>query len=178
MRLLAERSLQSSLHGINKISFWQLVDLVVPSLILGQAIGRWGNFFNSEAFGSPTDVPWKLYIPPANRPLEYLDYDYFHPTFLYESVWNLGVFMILLFLFFWGLKKRNRTKVGTLTFVYLIGYSIGRFWIEGLRTDSLMIGSLKIAQIISLVAIAIGILGLIWLYILKRPLRDSAGSSK
>ncbi len=80
--------------------------------------------------------------------------------------------MILLFLFFWGLKKRNRTKVGTLTFVYLIGYSIGRFWIEGLRTDSLMIGSLKIAQIISLVAIAIGILGLIWLYILKRPLPD------
>jgi phosphatidylglycerol:prolipoprotein diacylglycerol transferase len=157
---------------INKISFWQLLDLVVPSLILGQAIGRWGNFFNSEAFGSPTDVPWKLYIPPANRPLEYLDYDYFHPTFLYESVWNLGVFMILLFLFFWGLKKRNRTKVGTLTFVYLIGYSIGRFWIEGLRTDSLMIGSLKIAQIISLVAIAIGILGLIWLYILKRPLPD------
>lgn len=163
---------------INKISFWQLVDLVVPSLILGQAIGRWGNFFNSEAFGSPTDVPWKLYIPPANRPLEYIDYDYFHPTFLYESVWNLGVFIILLFLFFWGLKKRNRTKVGTLTFVYLIGYSIGRFWIEGLRTDSLMIGSLKIAQIISLVAIAIGILGLIWLYILKRPLLDPAGSSK
>ena len=163
---------------INKISFWQLIDLVVPSLILGQAIGRWGNFFNSEAFGSPTDVPWKLYIPPANRPLEYLDYDYFHPTFLYESVWNLGVFIILLFLFFWGLKKRNRTKVGTLTFVYLIGYSIGRFWIEGLRTDSLMIGSLKIAQIISLVAIAIGILGLIWLYILKRPLPDPAGSNK
>ena len=163
---------------INKISFWQLIDLVVPSLILGQALGRWGNFFNSEAFGAPTDVPWKLYIPPANRPLEYLDYDYFHPTFLYESVWNLGVFMILLFLFFWGLKKRNRTKVGTLTFVYLIGYSIGRFWIEGLRTDSLMIGSLKIAQIISLVAIAIGILGLIWLYILKRSLRDPAGSSK
>lgn len=163
---------------INKVSFWQLLDLVVPSLILGQALGRWGNFFNSEAFGSPTDVPWKLYIPPANRPLEYFDYDYFHPTFLYESVWNLGVFIILLFLFFWGLKKRNRTKVGTLTFVYLIGYSIGRFWIEGLRTDSLMIGSLKIAQIISLVAIAVGIFGLIWLYILKRPLRDPAGSSK
>ena len=157
---------------INQISFWQLLDLVVPSLILGQAIGRWGNFFNSEAFGSPTDVPWKLYIPPANRPQEYLNYDYFHPTFLYESVWNLGVFVILLFLFFWGLKKRNHLKVGTLTFVYLIGYSIGRFWIEGLRTDSLMIASLKIAQIVSLVAIAFGILGLVWLYIIKRPLPD------
>ena len=163
---------------VNKISFWQLTDLVAPSLILGQAIGRWGNFFNSEAFGSPTDVPWKLYIPPANRPLEYLNYDYFHPTFLYESVWNIGVFIILLFLFFRGLKGRNRIKVGTLTFVYLIGYSIGRFWIEGLRTDSLMFGSLRIAQIISLVAIALGILGLIWLYILKRSLPNLAGSSK
>ena len=163
---------------VNKISFWQLTDLVAPSLILGQAIGRWGNFFNSEAFGSPTDVPWKLYIPPANRPLEYLNYDYFHPTFLYESVWNIGVFIILLFLFFWGLKGRNRIKVGTLTFVYLIGYSIGRFWIEGLRTDSLMFGSLKIAQIISLVAIALGILGLIWLYILKRSLPNPVASSK
>ena len=163
---------------VNKISFWQLTDLVAPSLILGQAIGRWGNFFNSEAFGSPTDVPWKLYIPPANRPLEYLNYDYFHPTFLYESVWNIGVFIILLFLFFRGLKGRNRIKVGTLTFVYLIGYSIGRFWIEGLRTDSLMFGSLKIAQIISLVAIALGILGLIWLYILKRSLPNPVASSK
>ena len=163
---------------VNKISFWQLTDLVAPSLILGQAIGRWGNFFNSEAFGSPTDVPWKLYIPPANRPLEYLNYDYFHPTFLYESVWNIGVFIILLFLFFRGLKGRNRIKVGTLTFVYLIGYSIGRFWIEGLRTDSLMFGSLRIAQIISLVAIALGILGLIWLYILKRSLPNPVASSK
>ena len=163
---------------INKISLWQLLDLVVPSLILGQAIGRWGNFFNSEAFGKPTDVPWKLFIPPANRPLDYLQYDYFHPTFLYESLWNLGVFVILLWLFFWGLKKSfsgksDRLKVGTLTFVYLIAYSMGRFWIEGLRTDSLMFGSLKIAQIISLGAIAAGILGLVWLYVLKRHLPDT-----
>lgn len=157
---------------IKKISLWQLIDLVVPSLILGQAIGRWGNFFNSEAFGKPTDVPWKLFIPPANRPFDYLNYDYFHPTFLYESIWNLGVFAILLWLFFWGLNK-NRLKVGTLTFVYLIAYSMGRFWIEALRTDSLMFGPLKIAQIISLGAIAFGTLGLIWLYILKRPLPDT-----
>lgn len=158
---------------INKVSVWQLIDLVVPSVILGQAIGRWGNFFNSEAFGKPTDVPWKLFIPPANRPPEYLSYDYFHPTFLYESLWNLGVFIVLLLLFFWGLKNKRRLKVGTLTFVYLIGYSVGRFWIEELRTDSLMILSLKIAQIVSLGAIAIGVLGLIWLYLLRRPLPDT-----
>ncbi len=158
---------------INKASFWQLIDLTMPSLILGQAIGRWGNFFNSEAFGSPTDVPWKLFIPPGNRPLDYVSFSYFHPTFLYESVWNLGVFALLLWLFFWGLKNANRLKVGTLSFVYLISYSIGRFWIEGLRTDSLMFGPLRIAQFISLGAIAIGIFGLFWLYFLKLPLLDT-----
>ena len=158
---------------LNKASFWQLIDLTMPSLILGQAIGRWGNFFNSEAFGSPTDVPWKLFIPPGNRPLDYVSFSYFHPTFLYESVWNLGVFALLLWLFFWGLKNANRLKVGTLSFVYLISYSIGRFWIEGLRTDSLMFGPLRIAQFISLGAIAIGIFGLFWLYFLKLPLLDT-----
>jgi len=155
---------------INKISVWQLLDLVAPSLILGQAIGRWGNFFNSEAFGKPTDLPWKLYIPLNNRPSGYLNYEYFHPTFLYESFWNLGVFAIIIGLFFWGLRNKDRLKTGTLAFVYLISYSVGRFWIEGLRTDSLMLGFLRIAQVVSLSAIAIGILGLIWLYVLKRPL--------
>jgi len=158
---------------INKASFWQLIDLTMPSLILGQAIGRWGNFFNSEAFGRPTNVPWKLFIPPGNRPLDYVSYSYFHPTFLYESVWNLGVFFLLLWLFFWGLKNNNRLKVGALSFTYLISYSIGRFWIEGLRTDSLMVGPLRIAQFISLGAIAIGIIGLFWLYFLKLPLLDT-----
>ncbi len=153
---------------LNRVSFWQLSDLVVPSLALGQAIGRWGNFFNSEAFGRPTDLPWKLYIPPTRRPPEYLNYDYFHPTFLYESLWNLAVFALLIYLFFWGLKHQDRLKVGTLTFVYLIAYSIGRFWIEALRTDSLMLGYLRIAQIVSLGAIAFGLLGLAWLYWFKR----------
>ncbi|MBE9167168.1 prolipoprotein diacylglyceryl transferase [Pleurocapsales cyanobacterium LEGE 06147] len=157
---------------LNRVSFWQLSDLVVPSLVLGQAIGRWGNFFNSEAFGRPTDLPWKLYIPPTHRPPEYLNYDYFHPTFLYESLWNLAVFALLIYLFFWGLKHKDRLKVGTLTFVYLIAYSIGRFWIEALRTDSLMLGYLRIAQIVSLGAIAFGLLGLAWLYWFKRSLPD------
>ncbi len=157
---------------LNRISLWQLLDLVAPSLILGQAIGRWGNFFNSEAFGKPTDLPWKLYIAPRYRPLELLNFEYFHPTFLYESLWNLGVFIILLSLFFWGLKNRHRLKTGTIAAVYLIGYSLGRVWIEWLRTDSLMLGPLKIAQVVSLVAIALGLLILAWLYLLKRPLPD------
>ncbi|MGK7951302.1 MAG: prolipoprotein diacylglyceryl transferase [Xenococcaceae cyanobacterium] len=157
---------------INRVSLWQLLDLVVPSLALGQAIGRWGNFFNSEAFGRPTDLPWKLFIPPSQRPLEYINYEYFHPTFLYESLWNILVFSILLLLFFWSLRQQERYKLGTMAFTYAIAYSLGRVWIEGLRTDSLMLGPLKIAQVVSLVVIALGLLGLMWLYILKRRLPD------
>ena len=157
---------------IHKLPFWQLADICAPALILGQAIGRWGNFFNSEAFGSPTSVPWKLFIPPSRRPLEYLGYDYFHPTFLYESIWNLLVFILLIYLFFWGLKRGEKFKLGTIALVYLIAYSSGRIWIEALRTDSLMLGPLRIAQVVSLGAIAFGLLGLWWLYGFKRPLPD------
>jgi phosphatidylglycerol---prolipoprotein diacylglyceryl transferase len=166
---------------IKKISFWQLFDLVVPSAILGQAIGRWGNFFNSEAFGAPTNLPWKLYIPEyviengqkiSRRPLGFENIEYYHPTFLYESLWNIFVFGIIIFLFFRGLQGKHNLKLGTLSLVYLVGYSAGRFWIEGLRTDSLMLGSLRMAQVISIVGICLGVAGLIWLYLFKRNLPD------
>ena len=157
---------------VNRISLWQLLDLVAPSLILGQAIGRWGNFFNSEAFGKPTNLPWKLFIAPQYRPFELINNEFFHPTFFYESLWNLGIFALLLWLFFWGLKRANRLKTGTLTAIYLIGYSLGRVWIEWLRTDSLMIGPLKVAQVVSLGAISLGLLILAWLYWWRRPLPD------
>jgi phosphatidylglycerol:prolipoprotein diacylglycerol transferase len=173
---------------INKLFFWQITDFIAPSLILGQAIGRWGNFFNSEAFGRPTDLPWKLYIPPyviengmriPRRPSGYENFEYFHPTFLYESLWNLLVFGLLLFLFFWGLRQIPRLKPGTLFMVYLVGYSSGRIWIEGLRTDSLMLGSLRIAQVVSLTGITIGLLGLGWLYLLHRSFPDvTSGRSR
>jgi len=162
---------------LNRIPFWQLADLVAPSLILGQAIGRWGNFFNSEAFGGPTDLPWKLYIPVESRPLEYIKFEYFHPTFLYESMWNLMVFGLLLTLFFRGLRGKPHLKLGTLFLVYMISYSLGRFWIEGLRTDSLMLGPLRIAQVVSLLAIGLGVAGLSWLYLLRRPLPDVVSPS-
>ena len=157
---------------LKQVSFWQLADLVAPSLILGQAIGRWGNFFNSEAFGSPTDLPWKLFIPRDRRPLGFETVEFYHPTFLYESLWNLMVFTLLMVLFFRDLKGNPKLKTGTLFLVYLAAYSCGRLWIEGLRTDSLMFGALRIAQVISLVEITIGVLGLIWLYKLGRSLPD------
>jgi phosphatidylglycerol:prolipoprotein diacylglycerol transferase len=156
---------------LQRVSFWTLADLLAPSLVLGQAIGRWGNFFNSEAFGTPTDLPWKLYIPPERRPAAYQQFEYFHPTFLYESLWNVGVFALLMVLF-WRDRDRQRLKPGTLFCVYAIAYSLGRFWIEGLRTDSLMLGSLRMAQVVSLVGITLGVLGLAWLYGLGRSLPD------
>jgi phosphatidylglycerol---prolipoprotein diacylglyceryl transferase len=162
----------------HRVSFWQLADVVAPALILGQAIGRWGNFFNSEAFGAPTDLPWRLYIPPAQRPPGFEAFDYFHPTFLYESLWNLGVFALLLGLFFRGALFKSPLKTGTLFLVYWVAYSLGRFWIEGLRMDSLMLGPLRIAQVISLIGLAIGLLGLGWLYGCDRSLPDVSSDSK
>jgi phosphatidylglycerol---prolipoprotein diacylglyceryl transferase len=149
---------------LKKIDFWSLADVVAPSVALGQAIGRWGNFFNSEAFGAPTNLPWKLYIPTSRRPSELMDVEYFHPTFLYESLWNLGVFGILMLLFFRSLSARKPLRNGSLFLIYLVIYSLGRVWIEGLRTDSLMFGSLRMAQVISLVGVAAGSFGLVWLY--------------
>lgn len=153
-----------------KISFWALTDIVVPSLILGQAIGRWGNFFNSEAYGAPTDLPWKLLIPPDRRMLGFESVAYYHPTFLYESLWNLGVFGLVMVLV---LKFGQRLKPGMLFCFYAIAYSGGRFWIEGLRTDSLMAGPLKMAQLVSLVGIVLGAIGLWWFSKMENPQRPN-----
>ncbi|ABR49040.1 prolipoprotein diacylglyceryl transferase [Alkaliphilus metalliredigens QYMF] len=122
-----------------RIHFWQLADITAPSLILGQAIGRWGNYINQEAYGTPTDLPWAIQI----------DGVMVHPTFLYESLWNFIVFFGLLY------YTKKRKYKGQIFLLYLILYSIGRFFIEGLRIDSLMIGPLRIAQVIS-IGIVIG----------------------
>ena len=122
-----------------KLKFFELTDLAAPGLILGQAIGRWGNFANGEAHGGPTDLPWAIVVDGMKV----------HPTFLYESIWNFLVFGTLL----WYLKRRKFNGEGFL--LYGILYSIGRFFIEGLRTDSLMLGSLRMAQVISVVTIIV-----------------------
>jgi phosphatidylglycerol---prolipoprotein diacylglyceryl transferase len=162
---------------LKHLSFWTLADIAAPAVALGQAIGRWGNFFNSEAFGSPTDLPWKLYIPIRHRPSQYLNVEYFHPTFLYESLWNLLVFALLLKLFDRS-TKRSPLKMGTIFLVYLIAYSIGRLGIESLRTDSLMFGPLKTAQLVSLIGISLGAIGLVWLYLRNRPLPDTISTPR
>lgn len=168
-----------------KQPFWALLDVLVPSVALGQAIGRWGNFFNSEAFGVPTDLPWALTIPLANRPTAFLGQSTFHPTFLYESLWNLGVLTLLLVLFNGARQGKFSLPDGALSCIYLIAYSTGRFWIEGLRIDPLCLlgqppfceGGLRMAQLMSLILIAIGSFGLWWLYGRRRALPDPSGVS-
>ncbi|MGI6575659.1 MAG: prolipoprotein diacylglyceryl transferase [bacterium] len=125
-----------------RLSFLQLTDIVAPSLILGQAIGRWGNFFNQEAYGYPTDLPWAMYIAGEYR----------HPTFLYEFIWNLGIFGLLMWL-----RRSTKIRTGDIFLTYIAGYSIGRFFIEGFRTDSLMFGPYRAAQLVSIAAV-IGVL--------------------
>lgn len=132
---------------VRKESFWKLADIVAPSLILGQAIGRWGNFANQEAHGGPTDLPWGIMVDGVKV----------HPTFLYESIWNLLVFGFLLWY-----RRKKATVEGEIYLLYLILYSVGRFFIEGLRTDSLMLGPFRVAQLISLAIIMSGGAYLIW----------------
>ncbi len=150
---------------IKNISLLKYTDLFACALPLGQAIGRWGNFFNSEAFGTPTDLPLRVYIPPENRPSQYFEYEYFHPAFLYESIWNLAVFFVL----FYVIRPKFRATSGVVTLSYLILYSVGRFFIEIFRTDNIYsIMGLHIAQFISLLLILTGISGLIMLFCNKK----------
>lgn len=140
-----------------KISLLKYTDLFAYGMIFAQSIGRWGNFFNSEAFGTPTNLPWKLYIPLSHRPLQYINFEYFHPTFLYESIWNLIVFILLITI----ARKYFKDKTGSITCLYLIFYSLGRFIIEGFRVDNIyIIFGLPIAQFISIILFIIGITGL------------------
>ncbi|TYR81333.1 prolipoprotein diacylglyceryl transferase [Priestia megaterium] len=144
--------------NIRKISFWKLTDILAPSLILAQAIGRWGNFINQEAHGGPVSREFleNLYLPDFIINQMYIEGTYYHPTFLYESLWNLGGFIVLMSL------RRTNLRRGELFLTYIIYYSFGRFFIEGMRTDSLMLTQhLRIAQVISIVLIFVSIL-IIW----------------
>ncbi|MCS0788276.1 prolipoprotein diacylglyceryl transferase [Cytobacillus firmus] len=141
-----------------KISFWKLADIAAPSIILGQAIGRWGNFMNQEAHGREVSRAFleNMYLPEFIVDQMYINGAYYHPTFLYESIWNIIGFIILILL------RRANLRRGELFLSYVIWYSIGRFFVEGLRTDSLMLTeNLRIAQTISIVLI-IGALVLIF----------------
>ena len=138
----------------NNISIIKMLDILVVSLILGQIIGRWGNFMNSEAYGPITSLEFlkSIHLPKFIIDGMYIDGHYHHPTYLYESLWNfIGLIFMLI------IRKTKINKEGLLTSIYFIWYGIGRFLIESLRTDSLMFLNIKIAQVISIIYIIIGI---------------------
>jgi phosphatidylglycerol---prolipoprotein diacylglyceryl transferase len=116
----------------HKLNFAEWADIAAPALALGQAIGRWGNYVNQELYGSPTNLPWKIYIAPQNRLSGNETIAYYHPLFLYESIWNLGNFFFLLWL---GRRYSDRLIPGDIFLVYLIVYPVGRFFLEFLRID-------------------------------------------
>lgn len=131
----------------SKQSFKKLCDVSVIGLSIGQAIGRWGNFFNSEAYGLPTNLPWKLYIAPQYRHIPYLEDAFYHPAFLYESILDFVIFGILIYL----ATKKKFKKDGNLALIYLILYSIARIIVEFIRIDSIRyIYGISIAIIVSI----------------------------
>ena len=148
----------------NNKNFLKIFDLAAPALILSQAIGRWGNFFNAEAHGPEVA---KETLENLNIPLFIIDGmniggKYYHPTFYYESIWNLIGFVVLIIL-----RKKLKLKTGQLTGIYFMWYSVIRFFIESLRTDSLMLGELKVAQVVSVLLFILG------LYLVIRKKKDT-----
>lgn len=154
-----------------KINFWKFADTAIYGLIIGQVVGRWGNFVNREAFGEYTNSLFAMRImqDQANGPMtdrilsnvkivSGVSYIQVHPTFLYESLWNLALLVILL------VYLKHKRFEGEILFLYLIGYGIGRLWIEGLRTDPLLLAVLQIpvSQVVSGIIILVGIIGIVF----------------
>ena len=155
---------------IRKLSFWLWTDIFAPSLILGQAIGRWGNFFNQEAFGLPTSQKWGIFIDPVNRPVSYSNSQYFMPTFFYEFLANMVLFALLLLLHRQYKKHPEKFPYGLIFCTYLGVYSVYRSVIEYYRIDSSYFLGIKVVHIIDGVTVIIVLI--IANYLIKRFRRE------
>ena len=142
---------------VKKLDFFKTADAVMVGMPLAQAIGRWGNFINGEAHGGPTSLPWGIMVDGVKV----------HPTFLYESIWDFGIFLFIMFY-----MRKKKTYEGEVIVSYITLYSIGRFFIEGLRTDSLMFGPIRMAQFISLVGVVGGFV--LHFYLKNRAKKNNA----
>ncbi len=142
---------------VKKLDFFKTADAVMVGMPLAQAIGRWGNFINGEAHGGPTSLPWGIMVDGVKV----------HPTFLYESIWDFGIFLFIMFY-----MRKKKTYEGEVIVSYITLYSIGRFFIEGLRTDSLMFGPIRMAQFISLVGVVGGLV--LHFYLKNRAKKNNA----
>ena len=150
---------------VKKTSFLTWLDIIAPGLALAQGIGRWGNFVNQEVYGLPSNLPWAIYIDPAHRLPGYENVAYYHPTFLYESLWNLLNMALLLVL---GRKFAEKLKASDLFLIYLLFYSFGRFLLEFIRVDYSPVAGLNINQTLMAVVFVGSGVGLIIRHLLKR----------
>ena len=148
-----------------KLSFLTWADIIVPGLALAQSIGRWGNFFNQELYGPPSNLPWAIPIDLAHRLDGYEQYTHFHPMFLYESIWSLFNFFLLLFL---GQRLEKKLMPGDLLYIYLIVYPLGRFLLEYIRLDASYVNGVNINQISMAAVIVFAIWMLIFNHLRKR----------
>lgn len=143
-------------HDLN---FAEWTDISAPALALGQAIGRWGNFFNQELYGAPTNLPWKIYIDPQHRLPGFESQAYYQPLFLYESLWDLANMALLIWL---TRRYGDRLKAGDIFLIYLIVYPVGRFFLEFLRLDASQIAGINANQTFMAVVAVLSALALLW----------------
>ena len=141
------------------MSFLRWADLAAPTVALGQAIGRWGNFVNQEVYGAPTDLPWAITIDARHRLPEFAGVEKYHPLFLYESLWSL---MVLGLIFFVEKRFSQQLKPGDSLLIYLVGYPVGRFLLEFLRLDASQIGGINFNQTFVLAIALLAAGALIW----------------
>jgi len=145
------------------LSFAQFADALAPGILLAQAVGRFGNWFNQELFGKPTSLPWGLEISPRNRPFGYSQFETFHPTFLYEAIWSLVIALILI-----ALTRKLSDVPGRVFALYVAGYCIGRLFIEQLRIDSaLLLFGFRLNTWTSLAFLALAVIA--YIRLAKRP---------
>lgn len=143
----------------NNHSFIKLSAIITPGLALGQAIGRWGNWFNQELFGLPSNLPWSIPIEKHNRPLNYLDYNFFHPTFLYESLACLILSLTLFYLIYKWRKNFSEKKIKSIIVIYLISYAFIRFMLEFIKVDATpMFLGLRWPQIASIIMLIMALI--------------------
>ncbi len=155
-----------------KLNVLRWCDILAPGLILAQGIGRWGNFFNQELYGYPTNLPWGIYIDPAHRLPGFEQYSHFHPLFLYESILDVTGFVVLMIV---GRKMKDRLKDGDIMLLYFVWYGVVRFILEGFKLEVWTIGGIPTARWISGALVVVGITALWFRHRKKTPIEGMTG---
>ena len=155
------------------LQFAEWLDIGAPGVALGQAIGRWGNFFNQELYGAPTKLPWAIYIDPQHRMAGFADQATYHPLFLYESLWNLGNMLFLLWI---GRRLADRLKRGDLFLIYALVYAVGRFSLDFLRLEASQVLGINFNQTVMAILMVLASAALVWRHRPGPALRPAQGA--